>query len=103
MLTDSSPLRTCSLNTDKVANNPLRPTLGPQQHNHMKNLSLLAAFVVVLGLVGCAEDKSSETRQVSTPNPPVKPMTNPNAPNGNNMPDQAKDVIGKVAPGAAGN
>jgi len=30
-------------------------------------------------------------------------MTNPNAPNGNNMPDQAKDVIGKVAPGAAGN
>jgi len=69
----------------------------------MKKLSSLAVLVAVIALVGCGDDPSSATREVSTPNPPVKPMTNPNAPNGNNMPDQAKEVIGKVAPGAAGN
>jgi ABC-type oligopeptide transport system substrate-binding subunit len=69
----------------------------------MKKVSLLVTVVTALSLFGCAEDQSSATREVSTPNPPVKPMTNPNAPNGNNMPDAAKDVIGKVAPGATGN
>jgi len=67
-----------------------------------KNLLITLVGLTVLA-AGCVQDKSSEIRQVSTPNPPVKSMTAPpGAPNGQNMPEEAKKMIGSVAPGAAG-
>ena len=68
----------------------------------MKNLTLFAALVGLLALVGCSADKSSDTRQVSKPNPPYKSPGPGGAPDpiqdNPNIPAAAKKSLQGVIP-----
>ncbi len=66
-----------------------------------KMIAMMASGLVALAMVGCSSDNSSATREGDKPNPVVKaPTSAAEASGGNAMPDKAKDMLSKVAPGA---
>jgi hypothetical protein len=62
----------------------------------MKKLIAISGLASLVFLAGCTGDTSSDTRQVSTPNPPV---VSPKASDfQKTMPKNAQDAVSKVAP-----